>query len=100
MSQKKHKKRHSQPVLDAKRQAAQTQLAEDRLRRKNRLNPTARTLLLGDLVFLAVTELLYKGEMISEFVSGCMTLIGVVLLVLALWFQFGPGGRGGPKSAG
>ncbi len=100
MSQKKHKKRHAQPVLDAKRQAAQTQLAEDRLRRKNRMNPTARTLLLGDLVFLAVTELLFRGGLISEFVSGITVLIGLGLLCLALWFQFGPGGRGGPKATG
>ncbi len=93
MSQKKHKKRHSQSTANLKRQAVQEQIADEKDRGRKRLNPTARTLLLGDLVFLAVTELLYRGEVISEFASGCMTLVGVVLLALALWFQFGPGGR-------
>lgn len=93
MSGKKYKKRHSQSTANLKRQAVQEQIADEKERSRKRLDPTARTLLLGDLVFLALTELLYKGGVISEFASGCMTLIGIVLLVLALWFQFGPGGR-------
>lgn len=93
MSQKKHKKRHSQSTDAIKRQAVQERIADAKERGRKRLDPTARALLLGDLVFLAMTELLYRGGVISEFASGCMTLIGVILLLLALWFQFGPGGR-------
>ncbi len=94
MSRKKHKKRHSQTVMDAKRQLSEAKLAEEKDRAKNRMDPTARTMLLGDVVFLAICQLLYQGGMMSEFVSGATTLIGVVILLLALWFQFGPKGHG------
>jgi len=90
MSQKKRKKRHSQAVMDAKRQAGEAKLAEEKDRARNRLDPTARTLLFGDVVFLAICQLLYQNEMMSEFVSEVTTLIGLVILLLALWFQFGP----------
>ncbi len=90
MSQKKRKKRHSQAVMDAKRQASEAKLAEEKDRARNRLDPTARTLLFGDVVFLAVCQFLYQNKMMSEFVSGATTLIGLVILLLALWFQFGP----------
>ncbi len=93
MSQKKNKKRHPRSSANVKRQAVQEQIADEKDRSRKRMDPTARTLLLGDLVFLAVAELLYRGGLVSEFVSGCMTLIGVVLLILALWSQFGPGSR-------
>ena len=77
MSQKKRKKRHSQPVMDAKRQATQARLADERDRARKRMDPTARTLLFG-----------------------MATLLGIVLLILALYFQFGrkrkDGGSGWP----
>ena len=50
MSQKKRKKRHSQPVMDAKRQATQARLADERDRARKRMDPTARTLLFGNLI--------------------------------------------------
>ena len=77
----------------------QEKLAEERDRAKKRMNPVARTLLLIDLVFLAVVSLLDINEMISDVISGACTLIGVAMLLIALWLQFGPKrrGSGGPK---
>lgn len=97
MAQKKHKKRHSQSTMNAKRQAAEAKLAEEKSRAQNRMDPTARSLLFGDLVFLAVCQLLYSNGMMSETVSAITTLIGFAMIVLALWFQFGKkkGGGGG-----
>lgn len=100
MSKKKYKKRHSQSTMNAKRQAADAKLADEMDRAKNRMDPTARTLLLGDLVFLAVCQLLYSNGMMSELVSGGCTIIGLILLILALWFQFGKKKRGGPGGGG
>ncbi|MGI5962711.1 MAG: hypothetical protein ACOX7N_03225 [Lawsonibacter sp.] len=95
MSQKKRKKRHSQAVLDAKRQAAQAKLAEEKDRARNRMNPIARNLLFGDLVFLAICQILYTQGMLSEFLSNGATILGIILLVAALYFQFVKGTGGG-----
>ena len=89
MSKKKHKKRHSQDVMDAKRRANQEKLADERARSRNRMNPVARTLLLSNLVFLAAAQLLYSNGIISEVVSSGCTILGIILLLAALWFQFG-----------
>lgn len=79
----KGKKRRRSPSEDAGKK-----LPESGGRKK--LNPTARALLYGDLVFLAVASILDANNLISEFFSGMLTLTGVVLLLAALWFQFGP----------
>lgn len=98
MARKKKKRQHSRTV-ELKRQMEQEMLAEERDRAKKRMNPVARTLLLIDLVFLAVVSLLDINEMISDVISGACTLIGVAMLLIALWLQFGPKrrGSGGPK---
>jgi hypothetical protein len=98
MARKKKKRQHSRTV-ELKRQMEQEKLAEERDRAKKRMNPVARTLLLIDLVFLAVVSLLDINEMISDVISGACTLIGVAMLLIALWLQFGPKrrGSGGPK---
>ena len=99
MSQKKHKKRHSQTVMDAKRQANQARLADEKERARNRMNPTARNLLFCDLIFLAACQILYSQGMLSELASGIMTLISIGVLILALYFQFGKKKSGGSGSS-
>lgn len=61
MSRKKHKKRHSSTVSAARAKLRDEQLAEDKARYGNRMNPTARNLLLFDLAFLALSQLLYMN---------------------------------------
>ena len=100
MSKKKHKKRHSQSTMNAKRQAAEAKLADEKDRAKNRMNPTARNILLGDMVFLAVCQLLYSNGMLSDLISGVCTIIGTLLLFLALWIQFGKKNHNGPGNNG
>lgn len=96
MSQKKNKKRHSQATIDAKRQAAQNQLADEKDRSRKRMNPTARTLLLGNLVFLALVSWLAQQKVIPENIADLCAIPGVILLLVALWFQFGKKNQGGP----
>ena len=93
MSHKKYKKRHSQSTINAKRQANQAKLADEKDRARKRMDPTARTLLFGNLVFLSITVLLERNGLISPLFSGACTIIGVILLILALWFQFGGKGQ-------
>lgn len=98
MSQKKHKKRHHSAAVTAKRQAEQEKLADEIDRSKKRMNPTARMLLWGDLVYLAVISLLDRSALLSETAGSIATIIGLILLLLALWFQFGK--KGGGRSGG
>lgn len=100
MSQKKYKKRKHSATVTAKRQAEQERIADEKDRARKRMDPTARTLLLLDLVFLAILSLLDANQMISAPLSAIGTIIGVILLLAALWFQFGKKdkfGRSGPK---
>lgn len=55
-----------------------------------KFNPLARNLLYADLVFLAVAQIMYNHEMIGEVVSNIVTIVGLVLVVIALVIQFGP----------
>lgn len=85
---KSKKRRHSRTV-ELKRQLEQEKLADQKDRAKKRMDPTARLLLYGDLVFLALSSFLDYRELISPTVSTVCTIIGVVVLLVALWFQFG-----------
>lgn len=89
MANKKHKKRQHSRTVDLKRQMEQEKLADEKDRAKKRMDPTARLLLLGDLVFLAISALLESKGFISELVSLLCTVVGVILLLIALWLQFG-----------
>ena len=90
---KKRKKRPSTRPT-ARQQAAQDELADRMDRERKRMDPTARTLLLGDMVFLAVCQLLAQWDMLSDFVNLATTVLAVVLLLLALFFQFRGDRRG------
>ena len=87
MSRKKHKKRHSSTVSAARAKLRDEQLAEDKARYGNRMNPTARNLLLFDLAFLALSQLLYMNHVINDVISAVCSLAGIAMLVIALWFQ-------------
>ena len=101
MASKKGKKRQHSRTVELKRQLEQEKLADQKDRNKKRMDPTARVLLYGDLVFLAVTSIMDAGGVISGLASGICTIIGLVLLILALWFQFRPKERiKGPRLEG
>lgn len=91
----KNKKRQHSRTVDLKRQLEQEKLADEKDRAKKRMDPTARLLLYGDLVFLALFSFLEYRGLISQLTSGLCTIIGVVLLLIALWFQFG--NKKGPR---
>ena len=90
----KKKKRRSKPAPSARTRSQGAVLADERKQYSKRFKPAARNLLLLNLVFLAVVQLLYSNEMISQTVSGVCTILGVILLFVALWIQFGGGPSG------
>ena len=89
MSQKKYKKRHTQSSMNAKRRAVDEEIADRKDRDRKRMKPLARNLMLGDLVFLALSQILYEQELISTAISNGMTVLGAALFLLALYIQFG-----------
>ena len=90
----KKKKRHSKPAPSSRTRSEGATLADEKRQASKRLKPIARNLLLLNLVFLAAVQLLYNKELISEVASGACTIIGVILLLLSLWIQFGGGPSG------
>ena len=102
MSKKKYKKRQHSPTVMAKRQAEQERIADEKDRSRKRMNPVARNILLADLVILALAAILEGNGLITPLVSGMVSIFGIVLLVIALWVQFGKkkdggSGLGGPR---
>ena len=97
MANKKNKKRQHSRTVELKRQQEQEKLANEKDRAKNRLDPTARALLYGDLVFLAIISILDHNDMLSDLAGGLCTFIGIILLLTALWFQFGRKAKKGPR---
>ena len=56
--------------------------------RRKRMNRTARNLLLLSLVLVAAVNLLVNMGMMGQAMANVLSLVGIILLVLALWFQF------------
>ena len=86
----------------AKRQAEQERIADEKDRSRKRMNPVARNILLADLVILALAAILEGNGLITPLVSGMVSIFGLILMVIALWVQFGKkngggGGVGGPR---
>ena len=97
MSQKKRKKRRTQSSYHAGSRQWQDQPTDSQVNYEKKLNPVTRNLLLLDLVLLAVVGLLSNNGLISDTLSAILSLVGIVVMVVALWFQFG---RTGTSSGG
>ncbi len=93
----KNKKRQHSRTVDLKRQLEQEKLADEKSRAKNRWNPAGRALLWGDLVLLAAASLLEMNGLISDQAAGICTVVGVILLLAALWLLFGNRKAKGPR---
>lgn len=53
-----------------------------------KFSPGARNLLLADLVYLSICQLLVSNQVIGDATANWMTMVGLVLLLAALWMQF------------
>lgn len=84
----KRKKRHSNAVMAAKQKAKAEAIADQKDRARKRMNPVARNILLGDLVFLAACIWLEQQGLLSQSMNAVTALIGAALIPVALYFQF------------
>lgn len=82
----KKKKRHSSAPKTRSQSAT---LADEKIQDEKKFNPIARGLLFFDLAFLALMQILTNKEIISVTISNWGTIMGVILLLVALWLQFG-----------
>ena len=73
---------------DRRRVRRSAQPGPEGRRGEKRMDPTARTLLLGDLVFLAICQLLQRRGSLPEPWDTGSSIVGTVLLIAALYFQF------------
>lgn len=93
MSQKKRKKR-STPVNVGKDPMKLQQTSKHK-----KADPLTRNLLLSDLVILAASQMMLDKGMISQGMADFSGVVGVILLIIALYLLFGPQKRinGTPK---
>ena len=98
MSQKKHKKRHPQVKRPVSAPVEESEFASDGTRK--RMNSTARNILLFALILMAATEAMFRAGLLPAAVSNVIAIVGLVLLMIALWFQFGDPSGGGRTSSG
>ena len=94
MSQKKRKKRKPQGG-----KPGQNPMELQQSSKRKKYKPVVWNMLWLDLIFLAVCQLLLSNEMIGEVQATVATVVGLVLLVVALVIQFRPEDRSpkGPK---
>ena len=84
----KAKKKHKNSNLAVKRRELENIMADQKDRARKRMNPIARNILLGDLVYLSIIQLLDSNHMLTETAANLATLIGALMIPLALYFQF------------
>ena len=84
----KSKKKHKNSNLAVKRRELENIMADQKDRARRRMNPIARNILLGDLVYLSIIQLLYTKGALTETMANLTTLLGALMIPVALYFQF------------
>lgn len=92
MSQKKRKKQNSNYTGKDPMKLQQTS-------KNKKADPLTRNILISDLVILAASLLLQEQGLIGEGMATFVTIIGIIMLIVALYLLFGPQKRinGTPK---
>lgn len=92
MSQKKRKKQNSNYTGKDPMKLQQTS-------KNKKADPLTRNILISDLVILAASMVLQENGMIGEGMATAVAIVGVILLIVALYLLFGPQKRinGTPK---
>ena len=88
MSQKKNNRNKSVNTLPGKAGKTPGKLKASGEAKK--FNPLARNILYTDLIILAMAQIAYSNGWIGDTVSGITTIMGIILLIMALYIQFGP----------
>lgn len=86
MSQKKHKKRKSQPTYGKKPSTVVDPLRDES--KSKRLSPAARNLILVGLIILAGGQMLFTYEVIDVAMANITGVVALILSLCALYSQF------------
>ena len=89
MSQKKVKRNKIKSPAQMEKESRNTKKLQGSSDTK-KFDPLARNILYTDLIILALAQIMYSNGWIGETLSGFSTVVGVVLLIVALYIQFGP----------
>lgn len=97
MSQKKRKKRNSNYSGYSGSRKDPMKLQQTSNNKK--MDPLTRNILLSDLVILAASMMLQEHGLISETMASIVCVVGIIMLIVALYLLFGPQRRidGVPK---
>lgn len=101
MSKGKKRKHHSSSSRSQSYSSSEGSILSQDTSSSKRFNPMARNLLFADIVILGFAALGERYGFISPVVSSVLTVMGFLMLLAALWFQFGGGGKkdgGGPRT--
>lgn len=74
-------------------QAAETARIDEEVRERKRLKTLARNILLIDVLMLGVCQLLLSANVINTMAVSVISILGIILMCIALWIQFGKHGR-------
>lgn len=86
MSQKRQKKHRRAAVGQDPNQLQETSNTK-------RISPGARNLVILALIFVSISELLYRADILSQQATTVLDLIGLVILIVAAGMQLrGPSG--------
>ena len=85
MSQKKRKKHTSSPTVQTSKNPQRLQQTS----KTKKMNPLARNLLLIDLICLCASQWLLQREMIPDPVASLVAILGIIMLIVALYLEFG-----------
>ena len=78
----KNKKRHANSSAAMRQRAENARIADEKDRYRKRMNPIARNILFGDLVFLAATAMLEESGFLPKTYSNFFAVIGAAILAL------------------
>ena len=92
MSQKKRKKQNSNYT-------GKDPMKLQQASKNKKADPLTRNILISDLVILAASMVLQENGMIGEGMATAVAIVGVIVLIVALYLLFGPQKRinGTPK---
>ena len=85
MSKKRQKKRNRKSSYTAQNPHELQQTSQTK-----KMNPLARNLLLLDLVIMGASLMMQENGLITETVGNAIGVMGMVMMVVAIYLEFGP----------
>ena len=88
MSKKRSQRKNSNYNYRPGQKAGEDPQALHENSRTKKFSPAARNLLFVDLIFLAVCQMMESGGLLDDVLSAWLTLVGLILLLVAVGIQF------------